>query len=261
MKSAQRIMEAARELAIARPYDKISFKDIAEKAQVHWTTVRRYFGDKEKMRQYLLEIQAQTNKPGFADTKTKILLSAERVFAKHGYEGSTLDQVAEEAGLTKGAVYWHFTSKNDLFLALTDRRLKELLTEVGREAGSIFQSKRPQEALRDLLQAQFEACERDSHDKSLLLFEFIAKHREPEMKKKLESSFSLLLKGTSQILEQYQQEEHIAKDIDADSLSTTLHALVNGIVLMWILSPESVQLSTIANDVSKVIWNGIRPQT
>ncbi|MER3602444.1 MAG: TetR/AcrR family transcriptional regulator, partial [Thermus sp.] len=42
------------------------------------------------------------------------------MFARSGYHGTLMDQVAQEAGLSKGALYVHFPSKEELFLALLD---------------------------------------------------------------------------------------------------------------------------------------------
>ncbi|HWC27125.1 MAG TPA: TetR/AcrR family transcriptional regulator [Solirubrobacteraceae bacterium] len=65
-----------------------------------------------------------------AQTRSELLQAAQRRFFVHGYHGTTLDDIAEEAGYTKGAVYSTFKSKAGLFLALFDavleRRLEEL---------------------------------------------------------------------------------------------------------------------------------------
>ena len=65
-----------------------------------------------------------------AQTRSELLAAAERRFFVHGYHGTTLDDIADEAGYTKGAVYSTFKSKAGLFLALFDevmeRRLEEL---------------------------------------------------------------------------------------------------------------------------------------
>jgi AcrR family transcriptional regulator len=55
-------------------------------------------------------------------TRTLLLDAAERVFARRGYRGASLDEIAAEAGFSKGAVYSNFSSKEELFLALIDRR-------------------------------------------------------------------------------------------------------------------------------------------
>ena len=57
-------------------------------------------------------------------TRLRLLESAQRVLQSRGYHGATLDRVAADAGLTKGAVYWHFPNKDALFLALLGNNLK-----------------------------------------------------------------------------------------------------------------------------------------
>ena len=53
-------------------------------------------------------------------TRQKILCAAERVFYEKGVSNTTLDEIAKVAGVTRGAIYWHFANKTDLFLALHD---------------------------------------------------------------------------------------------------------------------------------------------
>ncbi len=66
------------------------------------------------------------------ETRKRLLDAAEEVFVRDGYEGAQLDAIATAAGRSKGAVYTHFKSKEDLFLALfehrTRRHVERLLT-------------------------------------------------------------------------------------------------------------------------------------
>ncbi|MDI7862166.1 TetR family transcriptional regulator [Rhizobiaceae bacterium n13] len=52
------------------------------------------------------------------ETRQNIILAAERVFYEKGVANSSLEDVAAVAGVTRGAIYWHFASKTDLFLAV-----------------------------------------------------------------------------------------------------------------------------------------------
>jgi AcrR family transcriptional regulator len=61
--------------------------------------------------------------PRRAQTRARLLEAAARVYARRGFEAATLDEVADEAGYTKGAVYDHFGSKENLLLALLDEHL------------------------------------------------------------------------------------------------------------------------------------------
>jgi AcrR family transcriptional regulator len=63
-----------------------------------------------------------------AQTRARLLQAAAEVYALRGFSGATLDQVAAQAGLTKGAVYDHFGSKENLLLALMEEYLAVQIT-------------------------------------------------------------------------------------------------------------------------------------
>jgi AcrR family transcriptional regulator len=64
-----------------------------------------------------------------AQTRTRLLEAAATVYARAGFNGATLDEVAAEAGYTKGAVYSHFGSKENLLVALMEEHLAEEIAE------------------------------------------------------------------------------------------------------------------------------------
>src|ERR1700704_2457227 len=64
-----------------------------------------------------------------AQTRASLLAAAARVYARRGFGGATLDEVAAEAGFTKGAVYSHFGSKENLLLALMEEHLASHVAE------------------------------------------------------------------------------------------------------------------------------------
>jgi AcrR family transcriptional regulator len=59
------------------------------------------------------------------ETREQVLAAAARVFARNGFHGTSLESVAEEAGFSRGAVYYNFADKEELFLELLDRRCAE----------------------------------------------------------------------------------------------------------------------------------------
>jgi AcrR family transcriptional regulator len=64
-----------------------------------------------------------------AATRARLLEAAAQVYARRGFAGATLDEVAGEAGFTKGAVYAHFGSKENLLLALLQEHLAGQIAE------------------------------------------------------------------------------------------------------------------------------------
>jgi AcrR family transcriptional regulator len=65
-----------------------------------------------------------------AVTRDLLLNAAEQVFARVGYEKAQVDAVAESAGFSKGALYAHFKSKEELFLALYEKKQASYLAKL-----------------------------------------------------------------------------------------------------------------------------------
>src|SRR4051812_5440012 len=65
-------------------------------------------------------------------TRTALLDAAVEVFVKRGFNAASLDEIAETAGYTRGAIYKHFESKEDLFFAVNERINEQSLEEFGR---------------------------------------------------------------------------------------------------------------------------------
>ena len=63
-------------------------------------------------------------------TRQDLLTAAEACFVTRGFHATSVDEVAEQAGYTKGAVYSNFASKEDLFFGVYERRVEHVLTEV-----------------------------------------------------------------------------------------------------------------------------------
>jgi AcrR family transcriptional regulator len=71
-----------------------------------------------------------------AQTRAELMDSARRLFLRRGFHAASLELVAEEAGFTIGAVYSRFGSKADLFLAILDERIDQLVAGVAEVAGT-----------------------------------------------------------------------------------------------------------------------------
>src|ERR1700685_2851593 len=65
-------------------------------------------------------------------TQAKILQAAEAIFSEQGFEKTQLEEVAARAGYTRGAIYAHYASKEDLFLALMEHRVLTKFTAIRR---------------------------------------------------------------------------------------------------------------------------------
>ena len=73
---------------------------------------------------------ARRTKEEAEKTRKRIMASALSLFAKRGYDRTTFNDIAARLGLTKGAVYWHFESKQTLLLALLDEMLEKFRRQI-----------------------------------------------------------------------------------------------------------------------------------
>jgi TetR/AcrR family acrAB operon transcriptional repressor len=64
---------------------------------------------------------ARRTKDEAQETRSRILDAAERVFSEHGVSRTSFEDIAHAAGVTRGAIYWHFKDKSDLFAAMVNR--------------------------------------------------------------------------------------------------------------------------------------------
>src|SRR3954469_22181997 len=64
------------------------------------------------------------------DKRERILLAAERIFARHGFFAARVSEIAKEAGVADGTIYLSFKSKDDLLISLFERRMTQVNAEL-----------------------------------------------------------------------------------------------------------------------------------
>ena len=84
-----------------------------------------------------LDVARLTREQSQARTRARLLDSARELVARDGYEGASIDRIAEEAGYSKGAFYSNFSSKEELFLDLLEQHAGQDLEELSRLLGDV----------------------------------------------------------------------------------------------------------------------------
>lgn len=139
------------------------------------------------------------------ETKEKILKVAERLFSEKGVDATSVDLIANEAGVNKASIYYHFKSKDSLISALFDGLLEELMVYVDRTFESIHSKERGrEEGLRDVLAFMFTK----RNIISTIFMESLKKGKQSDMLFKF-AELSILKRGDSikKRVEQHQGEE------------------------------------------------------
>jgi len=134
------------------------------------------------------------------ETKDLLLRAAETIFVRDGYEKAELGEIAALAGRTKGAIYGHFKSKEDLFIALFAERMR---SQASRVDARLAESKSAEQNLRVLREFYVETLQ--DKNWSLLQLEFkLFAIRHPE-------SMEQLRRVYRELFPQLHKEEEFAK--------------------------------------------------
>jgi AcrR family transcriptional regulator len=191
-----------------------------------------------------------------AITRRRLLDAGADVFASRGFEAASLDEVAERAGLTKGAVYSNFASKEDLFLDVLDDRVQDELlgiadrVAVGDPVGA--QTNQAAQLFLQILQEQ--------RTWFLLSVEFTiyaARHPEKNLSRGHARAREMRRVVVTQI-EQHAAELDLALPLPADELALALMSIGNGIALEKLADPDGVPDDLFAKVIG-LLYQGFAP--
>jgi AcrR family transcriptional regulator len=173
-----------------------------------------------------------------ARTRAQLIDAAATVFARRGYVAASLDEVAEEAGLTKGAVYSNFDSKEELFQAVIDERFNEPMK---RAADVIESSAGTTEELAMVGARAFVGVVEQEREVFLLALEMnihVARH--PELAPAFAAGRREQLAEVADIITEHSKASGDPLPLPADQLAIAVEALSQGIALHTLVDPEGV---------------------
>lgn len=188
-------------------------------------------------------------------TEDKILEAALDLFFKKGYSATSINEITESVGLTKGALYSHFKSKEDLlhtlFKVYRENFLKELIKSVSDHEGDAvsklhhaisFYARFGQENLRLVAFLNFISHELKTREN----FEFILKNLYREQRELISGLIRL---GISQGL--------MKKDLDPDLTAMTFMGLNDGILHHWIINRNMLDGRQYVRTMRRVFFDGV----
>lgn len=176
-----------------------------------------------------------------ARTRAELIATGARVFARRGYNGASVEEIAEEAGYSHGAVYSNFEGKADLFLAVFEQYMAERVRELAETQAALPADAPLELRARALADQWMERLGRD-RESVLLHMEFIANSdRDPELARRFGTRSAAMREAVAGYISQYQQEAGVGLDLPAAELALVLRALGIGLAVESLVSPEAVR--------------------
>ncbi|MFZ5910302.1 MAG: TetR/AcrR family transcriptional regulator [Chloroflexota bacterium] len=186
------------------------------------------------------------------ETRTRLLEAALKRFANHGYNAASVDDICADAGVSKGAFYHHFPSKQAVFLALLDNWLETV--NAGLEAAR--QATVPETLLRmtEVLPAVLASA-----DERLPMFlEFwLQASRDESIWQAAIAPYHRYQEYFAAFIQQGIQEGSFAP-VDPQAIARTVLAMAVGFLLQGLLDPHGADWEKVVREGMEVILKGLR---
>jgi TetR/AcrR family acrAB operon transcriptional repressor len=202
---------------------------------------------------------ARRTKEEAAATRESILDAAEQLFVKQGVSRTTLQHIATAAGVTRGAIYWHFNDKGALFNAMMER------------------GKLPLDAARDLL-GRAEAADPLSDLRNFVLEVFRVTVEDAQVRRVFEIA-SLKMEFVDELdAVRVRRREHLADwmqraedgirlamergevrpNVSPQAEAIGMWAVVDGLIRAWLFDPTSFDLMAVGAEIMDTHLAGLR---
>ena len=190
-------------------------------------------------------------------TRNDVLRAALQVFSEKGYAAATLEDIADRAGVTRGAIYWHFDNKADLYNQSLEEfsKLSSQIVARAIEAGGSMPA-----ILKRIFVDLLHAVEHNRELRAALELELFNTGRIPELvegRQKQLAAGEQLLVGMAQAMEQGIAAGSLREDIRPLTLARSFLAFQNGVIQLWLLEPGSFSLASEAEAMAEIYLNGI----
>jgi AcrR family transcriptional regulator len=179
-------------------------------------------------------------RPTRAQTRERLLAAAATVFAERGYEQASLDEISATAGLTKGAIYSSFGSKDDLFYALMSAQINDRLSQITSSIGSHTTFA---ELSRDAGRVLSDATAGDPKWHLTFIEFWTRAMRNPKLRRDLAAHRRAARDAIAGSLEDHAARLGVTLPLPAPQLAIVLLALSNGLAIEQLLEPEDADES------------------
>jgi AcrR family transcriptional regulator len=188
------------------------------------------------------------------ETRRDILAAAYRVFAEKGYAQTTIDDVAMACGVSKGAIYHHFASKEELFRGLLDDHRHEIEGMRAAIAGATSFA----DVLRGVVDVWLDHYRSDASFMPLSLELRVQATRAPWAREFVADFYAQLRLMIAALLRASQDAGFVRDDLDVEAAATLLFGVLDGPCLQASIDPAHVNLDRISGPIVDLIEHYVR---
>ncbi len=190
------------------------------------------------------------------ETSHRILTQAMRIFLEKGYHGTSIDDITQAAGVTKGALYWHFKSKEELLKKIVEeferrfldgliQAVKDVRGDIHDKFGKYFRYNAAFSYYNRELCVSF----------TTLAAELVGAHHgtEPQFRRIYKKYQTFL----SRLIRQGKKEKIFKKEIDPDLAALIIIAFHDGILIRWFMNQNEIDGEAYVQTFRKIMLKGL----
>ncbi|PIL43457.1 TetR family transcriptional regulator [Massilia eurypsychrophila] len=186
---------------------------------------------------------ARRTKEDALATRDSILDAAQKLFVKQGVSGTTLQHIATAAGVTRGAIYWHFLDKGAMFNAMMERVKMPL--ESAMQLRDEANAADPLEALRENTMCVFRVTVTDP--KARAVFEIATLKLEftdalNAVRERRQQNQQGWMERAQERIRQAMANGQVRSDVDPYAVALGLWAIIDGLLRAWLLDQQAFDL-------------------
>ena len=172
-------------------------------------------------------------------------------FARYGYQATSIDRIAKAAGLTKGAIYYHFKDKEDLLFAAVTNRVGQFERRVATDLAPVADAA---VALREVARVCLDHATKSNHRRMIVTLMVEAIDTNP----RLEAEFRTMMQGFREflksIVQRGQKSGQFRRDVDAAIAAEVYAGAIMGAEIQYYQDPKRINLAaTIAAFVQQYV--------
>ncbi|MFU8821970.1 MAG: TetR family transcriptional regulator [Gammaproteobacteria bacterium] len=196
-----------------------------------------------------------------AATREALLHAAEQEFLQRGVSRTSLEHIACRAGVTRGAIYWHFRDKTDLFAAMLERvrlPLANMADEFRQELGE----EDPIGLLTKLCRIAFAQLEENETYRNVYTILFTRCEFAGEVNPVFEQQLAIDAETLQRVevdIERARALGRVRGDVSPRVAALSLYALMHGIYVSWLRAPDSFSIRSDGEAMLEMFFRGLAP--
>ncbi len=193
-------------------------------------------------------------------TRNSLLDAAEQLFQARGVSRTSLNDIATAAGTTRGAIYWHFKDKADLFNAMMERVTMPLEATLASAAENASHTRDPLQGLRHsmmnaLRQTALDAQTRRVFEVATHKVEYVTEMQAVRDRHLRVRNECMAMTRTA--LTEAARRADLELPVDMATAALGLHVMVDGLIQNWLLDPEAFDLVAAGGQTMDAYFKGL----